>query len=191
MTRKHDRSYAKAETDVAAALGEAGGDSGAAAEAVAYVTSRDLRDSERTGAALLSVVSALADAVARGTAAAGADAAVSGQGFMTGVLRGALKRESRVMVLIEHASVSFVKHALGAGLDPGKAAKGLVEGAAAWSRARGFGSGLATAMAEQGAIDAADDVSPGTGRKVRAALMERHPGEPFTSREPAGSTGEC
>lgn len=170
MGIKHDRSFAKAESGVVDALEAAKGDEQAAVGAVADVLARDLKESGRRGAALLSAVSALADAVARGAADAGGEIGPAAEAFLIGVLLGTEESEERTLALISHAAGSFVKHAVEEGFDAAAASRGLVEGAAAWAGERGMDPALTATAAGQGAVDAAGDLGGTVAKRVRETL---------------------
>lgn len=172
MTRKHDHSFARAESGVAAALREAGGDPQAAVGAVADVVARDLRDSGRAGAALLSAISALAFGAARAAVSGGGDMSCVAEGFLLGVMLAGEAKESRLLAVIGHAAGTFVKHAAEAGGDVVPATRGLVEGAASWAGELKLDAGEAAYAAGQGAFDAADEADSRLGRKVRRALEQ-------------------
>jgi hypothetical protein len=142
------------------------------------------REHDRAHERMRTDVSTRADAAARDAAQSGSDVAVVAEVFLIGVMRDARKMEGLALRLVRHAAESFIKSALKEGLDPGAAAKGLVEGAATGRREQGWGAGTAVAIAEQGAIDAADRAGPEAGRKVREALLNQEPGRAVRT-EPA------
>ena len=172
MVRKHDRSFAKAESGVSAALGEARGDPQACVGAVADVVARDLRDSGKAGGALLSAISALAFGVAHAAVATGGEMGCIAQGFLLGVMLAGEAKEHLLLAVIGHASGTFLKHVAEAGGDVIAATRGLVEGAIAWAGELQLDPGEAAYAAGQGAVDAAEEVDSTLGRKVRAALEE-------------------
>ena len=172
MVRRHDRSYHQAETGVAAAIDEARGDAQAEVGAVAEVVARDLRDSGKAGGALLSAISALAFGVAHAAVASGGEMGCIAQGFLLGVMLAGEAKEHLLLAVIGHASGTFLKHVAEAGGDVMAAARGLVEGAIAWAGELQLDSGEAAYAAGQGAVDAAEDVAPRLGGKVRRALEE-------------------
>jgi hypothetical protein len=170
MVNGHDRSFAQAETGVVEAVEEAGPDRQAVVGAVADVMARDLKQAGRSGTGLLSAVSALADAAARAAVASGGEMGCIAQGFLIGVMLASERGHDSLLAVIAHAAGTFVKHVCAAGADAAAAARGLVEGAASWAGERGLDPGEAATAAGQGAADAADEVSPATGRKVRTVL---------------------
>jgi hypothetical protein len=172
MVRKHDRSFAKAESGVAEALHDAGGDPQASVGAVADVVARDLRDSGRAGGALLSAISALAFGVAHAAVATGGEMGCIAQGFLLGVMLAGEAKEHLLLAVIGHAAGTFIKHVAEAGGDVIAATRGLVEGAVSWAGELRLDPGEAAYAAGQGAVDAADDVDPRLGRKVRRALEQ-------------------
>jgi hypothetical protein len=185
--RKHDRSFAKAESGVAAALRDAGGDEQAAVGAVADVVARDLRASGREGAALLSAISALAFGVAHAAVETGGAMGCVAQGFLLGVMFAVGAGERRLLAVIGHAAGTFIKHVAEARGDVSLATRGLVEGAISWAGELQLDSGEAAYAAGQGAADAADDVDEGLGRRVRRALEQPVAGIMIILNEPAGT----
>ena len=91
---------------------------------------------------------------------------------MIGAMCGAQESPARTLAVIGHAADSFVKHAYQSGFSSAAAARGLVEGAAEWAEKCSLDERIAANAAAQGAADAADDLNPSIGRKVRAALTE-------------------
>jgi hypothetical protein len=172
MVRKHDRSFAKAESGIADALRGANGDAQAAVGAVADVVARDLRESGRTGAALLSAISALAFGVAHAAAAAGGDMGSVAEGFILGVMLAGEAKEQLLLAVIAHAAGTLIKHAAEAGGDAASATRGLVEGAISWAEELRLDPGEAAYAAGQGAVDAAEEVDSRLAAKVRRALEE-------------------
>ena len=172
MARKHDRSFAQAESGVAEALKSAGADPQAIVGSVADVLARDLKRADRSGAALLSAISALAFAAAHAAVQAGGEMGCVAQGFLLGVMLASETKEQRLLVVIGHAAGTFVKHVHEAGGDVVAAGRGLVEGAVSWAEELGMDAGAAADAAGQGAADAADDVGTGLGRRVRVALSQ-------------------
>jgi hypothetical protein len=170
MMKSHDRSFAHAETALTRTVEDAGGDRDAVIEGVAVVMAQDLRQSGRAGTGLLSAISALADAAARAAVASGGEMGCIAQGFLIGVMLATEHGNDSLLAVIAHAAGTFVKHAYAAGADAVSAASGLAEGAAAWAGERGLNSGAAASAAGQGAADAAEEVSPSVGRKVRERL---------------------
>lgn len=170
MNRNYDESFAKAESSVATVLRQAGRNSQAVVLMVADEVARDLQKSGVKGAAMLSTISALADGTARGAADAGAGIGLVAEGFIIGAMWGAGETPERTLAVIGHAADTFVKHAHQSGFDAAAAARGLVEGAAQWAGNCELDAALAANAAAQGAADAADDMGPRIGRKVRAAL---------------------
>ena len=200
MMRKHDRSFAKAESGVADALRASNGDAQAAVGAVADVVARDLRESGRTGAALLSAISALAFGVARAAASRGGDMSSVAQGFILGVMLAGEAKEQLLLAVIAHAAGTLIKHAAEAGGDAASATRGLVEGAVAWAGELRLDPGEAAYAAGQGAVDAAEEVDARLAAKVRQALEQPIAGikvllkkeEPLaaaTDENPAGDSG--
>ena len=187
MMRKHDRSFARAESGVAAALNGARGDAQAAVGAVADVVARDLRESGRAGAALLSAISALAFGVAHAAVATGGEMGCVAQGFLLGVMLAGETKEQRLLAVIGHAAGTFLKHVAEAGGDAVSATRGLVEGAASWAGELRLDPGEAAYAAGQGAVDAAEDVDSRLGRKVRRALEQPVAGIQILLKEPAGA----
>lgn len=118
-------------------------------------------------------VSDLTDDLARGAAETGADVAVVAEVFLAGLLRARKSRGSARLLMIKRAAECFVLSALDEGLDPCAAAQGLVRGAEAWCRETGAPATIPVAMAEQGAIDAAEGAGQETGRRVRETLRGR------------------
>ena len=193
MVRKHDRSFAKAESGVAVALREAGGDAQALVGAVADVIARDLRESGRTGAALLSAISALSFGVAHAAVAASGDMRFVAEGFILGVMLAGEAQEPQLLAVIAHAAGTFIKHAAEAGGDADSSTRGLVEGAVSWAGELRLDPGEAAYAAGQGAVDAADDVDARLASKVRRALEQPVSGIHILLREPieAASDGEA
>jgi hypothetical protein len=187
MTRKHDRSFARAESVVAAAIEGAGPDAQAAVGAVADIVARDLRASGREGAALLSAISALAFGVARAAVSTGGQMSCVAEGFVLGVMLAGETDAKRLLAVIGHAAGTFVKHVAEAGGDVIPATRGLAEGAVAWAGELGLDPVEAADAAGQGAVDAADDVDARLGRKVRRALEQPVAGINILPREPAGA----
>jgi hypothetical protein len=169
VTLRHDRSFARAETGVAEAIGAAP-DEQAEVAAIAEVVARDLRESGRAGAALLSAISALSFGVAHAAVSTGGDMGRVAQGFLLGVALASRPQERRLLAVIAHASGTFLRHAAEAGGDVVAAARGLVEGAAAWAEELRVDPSEAAAAAGQGAVEAAADVDARLGRKVRRTL---------------------
>ena len=184
---RHDKSFARAETGVADALTAAGGDAQAAVGAVADIVARDLRESGREGAALLSAISALAFAVAHAAVSTGDEMSRVAQGFVLGVMLAGEDKESLLLAFIAHAAGTFIKHVAEAGGDVFAATRGLVEGAVSWAEELKLDAGEAAYAAGQGAVDAADDVDPGLGHKVRRALEQPVAGIKILLKEPAGA----
>lgn len=172
MVRKHDRSFARAESGVTAALGEARGDRQASVGAVADVVARDLRESGKIGGALLSAISALAFGVAHAAVATGGEMGCIAQGFLLGVMLAGEAKERVLLAIIGHAAGTFLKHVAEAGGDAAAATRGLVEGAIAWAGELQLDPGEAAYAAGQGAVDAAEEVDSSLGEKVRAALEQ-------------------
>lgn len=168
--RKHDRSFARSETEIAGAIEHAGSDPQAVAFGVAEVTARDLRRADRSGTALLSAISALGFAAAQAAAQTGGAMGCVAQGFLFGVMLASMTKERRLLAVIGHAAGTFVKHVHEAGGDAAAAGRGLVEGAVTWADELDMGAGAAADAAGRGAVEAADDVDPELGRRVRAAL---------------------
>lgn len=168
--RKHDRSFARAETELGAALEKARGDVEETFGAVAEAAARGLRRSDRTGAALLSQISALSGAAAQAAARTGSDMECAAQGFMFGVMFACMTKEARLLTLVRHTAGTFIKHAHEAGGDEAAAARGLVEGAISWAGDLDLGAAAAADAAGRGAAEAAEDVSPSLGGRVRAGL---------------------
>src|SRR5579859_7683690 len=173
MQREDDESFARSESSVAEGLRRAGGDAHAAALMVADEVARDLKRSGATGTAMLSTISALADGAARGAADAGAGIGLVAEGFMIGAMCGAAETPERTLAVIAHAADSFVRHAHQSGFDAVAAARGLVDGAAAWAERCALTADAAANAAARGAADAAADVGPRIARKVREALAAR------------------
>jgi hypothetical protein len=169
---KHDRSFAKAETGVAEVLSEAGEDQQAAVGAVADVVARDLRESGRAGAALLSAISALAFGVAHAAVSTGGEMGCVAQGFLLGVMLASETKEQRLLAVIMHAAGTFIKHVAEAGGDVITATRGLVEGAISWAVELKLDPGEAAYAAGQGAVDAAEEVDHRLGQKARRALEQ-------------------
>ena len=169
---KHDRSFAKAETGIAEVLAEAAGDTQAAVGAVADVVARDLQESGRAGAALLSAISALAFGVAHAAVSTGGEMGCVAQGFLLGVMLASETKEQRLLAVIMHAAGTFVKHVAEAGGDVITATRGLVEGAILWAVELKLDPGEAAFAAGQGAVEAAEDVDHRLGHKVRRALEQ-------------------
>ncbi len=190
MVRKHDRSFARAESGAADALKGAGGDPQAAVGAVADVVARDLRESGRPGAALLSAISALAFGVAHAAVATGGEMGCIAQGFLLGVMLAGEAKEQRLLAVIGHAAGTFIKHAAEAGGDAAAATRGLVEGAVSWAGEMSLDPGEAAYAAGQGAVDAAEDVAPRLGAKVRGALEQPVAGVKVLLKEPVGAASE-
>jgi len=172
MVRKHDRSFYRSETGVSAAIDESRGDPQAEVGAVADIVAQDLRESGKAGGALLSAISALAFGVAHAAVASGGEMGCIAQGFLLGVMLAGEAKEHLLLAVIGHASGTFLKHVAEAGGDAMAAARGLVEGAIAWAGELQLDSGEAAYAAGQGAVDAAEDVDPKLGAKVRRALDE-------------------
>jgi hypothetical protein len=189
--RKHDRSFARAETGVSEAIIGARGDAQAAVGAVADVVARDLRGSGRAGAALLSEISALAFAAAHAAVSTGGAMGCVAQGFLLGAMLAGETKEQRLLALIGHAAGTFIKHVVEAGGDVSSAARGLVEGAVSWAGELRLDPGEAAYAAGIGAVEAADDVDPYLGRKVRRALEEPVAGiKVLLKKEPVGSASD-
>jgi hypothetical protein len=172
MDRDHDESYAQSESTVAEGVRRVCGDAPAVVRIVADEVAGDLRKSGSRGTAMLSTISALADGTARGAADARAGIGFIAEGFMIGAMRGADETPERTLAVIGHAADSFVKHAHQSGFDAAAAARGLVEGAAAWAGHCALDASAAADAAARGAADAAEDMSPRIGRRVREALLE-------------------
>ena len=187
MTRKHDRSFARAESAIAEALGGAGEDAPAAVAAVADVVARDLRESGRSGAALLSAISALAFGAAHAAVSTGGEVGCVAQGFLLGVMLAGEAQERRLLAVVSHAAGTFIKHVAEAGGDAASAARGLVEGAASRAGELQLDPGAAACAAGQGAVDAAEDVDARLGRKVRRALERPVAGIKILLKEPVGA----
>jgi hypothetical protein len=166
VKRRHDRSYAHAETDIRGAVAAFGGDREALAGAVASVLARDL--SGLQGTPFLTAVSALSDAAARAAAYSGRRARFVAEGFMIGVVSAAGR--DPLPAVIAHAAGTFLKHACAANGDAGAATLGLVEGAARRAGELGLDAEEAALAARRGAEEAADDVGPWTGWAVRGRL---------------------
>ena len=187
MFRKHDRSFARAESGIADALNGAVGDAQAAVGAVADVIARDLRQSGRAGAAQLSAISALAFGVAHAAVATGGDMGCVAQGFLLGVMLASEMKEQQLLAVIAHAAGTFVKHVAEAGGDVSSATRGLVEGAVSWAGELQLDPGEAAYAAGQGAVDAAEDVDSRLGHKVRRALEQPVAGIMILLKEPVGT----
>ena len=170
MEREDDESFSHVESTVAEGVKRAGSDAHAAVLLVAGEVARDIRNSGARGAAMLSTISALADGTARGAADAGAGIGSVAEGFMIGAMSGADETQERTLTVIGHTADSFVKHAYQSGYDAAEAARGLVVGAAEWAGKCALDADAAANAAAQGALDAADDLNPRIGRKVREAL---------------------
>jgi hypothetical protein len=183
---RHDRSYLRAESGVAKALRDAGGDPQAAVGAIADVVARDLRASGRAGAALLSAISALAFGVAHAAVSTGGDMSSVAEGFVLGVMLAGEEKESLLLAFIAHAAGTFIKHVAEAGGDASAATRGLVEGAASWAEELRLDAGEAAYAAGQGAVDAAADVDFRLGQTVRRALEQPVAGIKIVLKEPAG-----
>jgi hypothetical protein len=185
--RKHDRSFARAESGVSEALLAAGSDAQAAVGAVADVVARDLRESGRAGAALLSAISALAFGAAHAAVATGGAMGCVAQGFLLGVMLAGEAKEQRLLVVIGHAAGTFIKHVAEAGGDAIAATRGLVEGAVSWAEELQLDPGEAAYAAGQGAVDAAEEVDARLGHKVRRALEQPVAGIKILLKEPAAA----
>ena len=186
---RHDRSFARAESVVVEALQNAGGDPQAAVGAVADVVARDLRDSGRSGAALLSAISALAFAVAHAAVSTGGEMSRVAEGFVLGVMLAGEEKESLLLAFIAHAAGTLIKHVAEAEGDVSAATRGLVEGAASWAEELRLDPGEAAYAAGQGAVDAAEDVDFRLGQTVRRALEQPVAGIKILLKEPAGVAG--
>jgi len=190
MTRKHDRSFAHAETALAEALASSEPDAAAASAAVADVIARDLSAVGRSGTALLTAVSALAAAATHAAGRSEAETAPAARGFMIGVMLFGGREEENRLAVITHAAGAYLKHALEAGGDVGSAARALAEGAASWAGECGLDPGIAASAAGRGAVEAAEDVNAPLGREVRRALTDRLvAGVPVALEEPAAHVG--
>jgi hypothetical protein len=181
MARKHDRSFRKAESEIAGALARAGRDRRAVVGAVADIVAGDIRGADRRGAALLTTISALAFAVAHAAVQAGGEMGCVAQGFLFGVTLAARFRERNLLAVIEHAAGTFVKHVHEAGGDPVAAGRGLVEGAGSRGAEFGLDAEAAADAAGRGAVEAADEVNDGLGRRMRTALKRPLAGDAVLS----------
>ncbi|MFI5361816.1 MAG: hypothetical protein ACHQ49_07585 [Elusimicrobiota bacterium] len=170
MDRDHDESFAKSQSSVAEGIRRSGTRPKEAVFMIAGEVARDLRSAGVKGTGMLSTISALADGTARGAAEAGAGIEAVAEGFMIGAMCGADETPERCLTVIGHAADSFVRHACESGFDAIPAARGLVEGAVEWSGGCSVDAVSAAAAAAQGAVDAANDMSPRIARKVREAL---------------------
>ena len=187
--KHHDRSFARAESGVVKALQDAGGDPQTAVGAVADVVARDLRESGRSGVALLSAISALAFGVAHAAVSTGGEMGRVAEGFLLGVMLAGEAKERELLAVIGHAAGTFIKHVAEAGGDVSLATRGLVEGAVAWAEELRLDPGEAAYAAGQGAVDAAEDVDSRLGHKVRRALEQPVAGIMILLKEPAGMAG--
>jgi hypothetical protein len=185
MMRKHDRSFAHAESGVAAAIAGAGRDPQAVVGAVAEVVAEDLRSSGRGGAAMLSAISALAFGVAHAAVSTGGAMDFVAEGFLLGVMLAGETDAQRLLAIIAHASGTFIKHVAEAGGDVTPATRGLVEGAVAWAGELTLDPGEAAYAAAQGAVDAAEEVDSRLGHKARRALEQPVAGIKIPLREQA------
>jgi hypothetical protein len=168
--RRIDHSFAKSESAVAAAIAGTGGDSQAAVSAVAVVVAQDLRESGRSGSALLSAISALSFGVAHAAVSTGGAMGCVAQGFLFGVMLASQAKEPQLLAVLRHAATTFLKHAAEAGGDVTAATQGLVQGATSWAGQAHLDPGEAVEAANQGAADAGEDVDSSVGGKVLRAL---------------------
>lgn len=169
---RHDLSLKGAEHDLIDAVRGAGGDAQKIVGLVADRLARTLRDSGEHGAALLSAISALSAAAAHVAARNRSDMNCIAEGFLIGTMLASERTEKLTAAVLTHAAGTFVKHVYEAGGDVDAATRGLVEGAVAWAAELGFDAGEAATAVAQGAVGAGDEVRPGLGRKIRAALSE-------------------
>jgi hypothetical protein len=163
----------------------AGGDATATKDAVAELVGWMLRRSRRSGTALLTAISSLADAAARAAVATGGGMGWVAHGYLLGVMLASERRESELFAVLGHAAGTLVRHACAAGADTAAAARGAVAGAVEWARRERFDERASADAAGVGAAEAADDIDAWMSHRVRAALSSPVSGVPITLKAPA------